>query len=169
MSVEDIQKVNQLAQELLKKGFVADRDEAVKKAQEMLNKEIAGNDVETRETDDRQNVAASGDSEERLRNIVERTKTYMESQLNGYKNALIALEKEIRRLNQEVEQLKSRPRPQPPKEEPKVEEPKPEAPAPQQPAPQPEATKQEGNSNPRTGNHKSDDVSIEKMFYFGNK
>jgi hypothetical protein len=28
---------------------------------------------------------------------------------------------------------------------------------------------QEKESNPRTGGNKSDDVSIEKMFYFGNK
>ena len=70
MSVEDIQKVNTLAQELLNKGFASSREEAVEKAQGMLNKEItsANTDMNIND-DDRQNVSSAGTSEERLRNI----------------------------------------------------------------------------------------------------
>jgi len=176
MSVEDIQKVNELAQELLDKNFAADRDEAVKKAQEMLNKEITGGEKEMNQeignNDDRQNVETAGSSEERLRNMIERTKEYMEGQLTAHKNALIGLEKAMRQLHQEIETLKSRPAPQPQK----VEEPAPQPAQQEQPqqAAQPaqqEAPAQEQGSdpNPRTGSHKPDDVSIEKMFYYGNK
>ena len=181
MSVEDIQKVNKFAQELLDQGIVESREEAVKKAQEMLNKEIAGGDVQVKETEEKQNIAASGSNEDNLRNMIERTKTYMETQFNGYKNALIALEKEIRRLHQEVETLKSRPVPQPTKQQDPAEEPqKVEESAPQDPGtqtksdssqePQKVEVKQEsGESHPKVGKTNAEDVSIEKMFYFGNK
>jgi hypothetical protein len=191
MSVENIQKVNTLAQELLDKGFADSRDEAVQKAQEMLNKEIVGTNVEIKETDEKQNVASvAGDNEDRLKNMVERTKEQVERQLNGYKNALIALEKEIRALRQDVETLKSRaihakpgPAEEPqkvkpdPEEEPmKVDDP---ANEPQKvseegkpdPANEPQKVeeKQEGESHPKVGRTNSEEVSIEKMFYFGNK
>ncbi|MEE9524996.1 MAG: hypothetical protein V3V78_00120, partial [Candidatus Woesearchaeota archaeon] len=79
---------------------------------------------------------------------------------------------------QQVAELKSRPVQQAPKVEPAPVEEKQENPAnePQQVAPGPaeepqkvEEAQKEGESNPRTGNHNSEDVSIEKMFYYGNK
>ena len=108
MSVEDIQKINNMAQTFLDQGGYSSREEAVRKAQEMLNKEIAGNDIQMKETDEKQNIAASGENSDQLRNMVERTKEYMERQMTGYKNALIALEKEINSLKQEIETMKSR-------------------------------------------------------------
>ncbi len=170
MSVEDIQKVNKFAQELLDQGVVETREDAVAKAQEFLNKEIAGNDVQIRETDEKQNIAASADSEERLRNMVERTKTYVESQFAAYKNALLGLERELHALHQQVEELKARGAVKTAADtgfaEKKVEEAaeagegKPEDPA---------KVEEKKESHPRTGNHNSEDVSIEKMFYYGNK
>jgi hypothetical protein len=188
MSVEDIQRVNKLAQELLDQGFTESREDAVKKAQEMLNKEIVGDNIEIKETDDRQNVASVGNSEERLRNIIERTKEYTEKQFANYKNALIALEREIRALKQEVETLKAKGtnagkseegKPDPADIPQKVsEEEKPDpAEEPQKvedPANEPQkveekSEEQKSDSHPKRGEFNSDDVSVEKMFYFGNK
>ena len=162
MSVEDIQKVNDLAQELLKKGFVGSREEAVQKAQEMLNKEITGA-AQIKETDEKQNIAASGDDPEKLRNMVERTKEYVERQFNGYKNALIALEKEINALKQQVSELKTKAAKPDPAEEPmKVEKSG-------DPAEEPQKVEEKKDSHPKVGRNNPEDVSIEKMFYFGNK
>ena len=168
MSVEDIQKVNEMAQTFLDQGVYSSREEAVKKAQEMLNKKIAGNDLQIKETEDKQNIAASGEDADKLRNMVERTKEYVERQFGGYKNALIALEKEIRALKQEVETLKSRPA-APVQQAPQQQAPSHQQEQPQQQAPAQEAPKQSNESNPRTGKSNPDDVSVEKMFYFGNK
>ncbi len=170
MSVEDIQKVNKLAQELLDQKIIESREEAVQKAQEMLNKEIVGDNIQIKETDDRQNVAAAGNSEERLRNIIERTKEYMEKQFAGYKNALMALEREIRALQQQVEELKSKAQsssqeriPEEPSEPEQKQEPE------KQEQLEESEKKSEGEPHPKRGNYNPDDVSVEKMFYFGNK
>ena len=40
MSIEDVQKINQMAQNLLDQKMVETREEAVKEAQRLLNKEI---------------------------------------------------------------------------------------------------------------------------------
>ncbi|MBW2995984.1 hypothetical protein KY332_01655 [Candidatus Woesearchaeota archaeon] len=184
MSIEDIQKVNKLAQELLDQGFTESREDAVKKAQEMLNKEITGAHIEVKETDEKQNVAAVADDPDKLRNMIDRTKTYLENQLSGYKNALLALEKEIRALRQEVETLKARKetnagKPDPadipqkvddPANEPqKVEDPAEEPQKVDDPANEPQKVEEKKESHPKRGEYNSDDVSVEKMFYYGNK
>ena len=167
MSVEDVMKVNNLAQELLTQGVVASREEAIKKAQEMLNKEIAGNDIQIKETEDKQNIAVEGESIEKLKNMIERTKEHTERQLAGYKNALIALEKEIRALQQVVSEIKARGAASTAKQVPaeKVEQ----AAAP--PGPDEEPAKIEKQEpHPKVGNNQNnEDVSVEKIFYFGNK
>lgn len=161
MSVEDVMKVNKMAQEFLDQGICASRDEAVKKAQEMCNKEIAGNDVKVEETSDRQNIAVEGDSLDKLKNIIERTKEQTERKFDAYKNALMALEKEIVSLKSQIKRLESQPKsaPQPAAQSETKEEAQQQA---------PEQPQQE--SHPKVGNHKNnEDVAIEKMFYFGNK
>jgi len=158
MSVEDIQKVNNLAKELLDQGFCESRDDAVQKAQEMLNKEIAQGQVgEENQSSSKQEV-----DEAQLRNMVERTKSYVESQLSGYKVALLGLEKELRNLHQQVQELKTKASQQAAQA----------APAPIQETSETEKNEEkpkESKNNPRTGNISSEDVSIEKMFYYGNK
>jgi len=156
MSVEDIQKVNALAQELLKKGLVSSRDEAVKRAQEMLNKEIVSANVPVKETSEKQSVAA-GDSFEKLRNMLERTKEGIEAQMNGYKNALVALEREIHSLKDQVSKLKAG-EPRAAQQTISVQEVR-----------KPAEKEEKPKSHPRMGNYKSDQVSVEKMFYYGNK
>ncbi|MBR9691661.1 hypothetical protein GOV06_02650 [Candidatus Woesearchaeota archaeon] len=166
MSVEDVQKVNQLAQELIEKGFAADREEAVKKAQEMLNKEITSA-AQVKETDEKQNIAASEVSDDSLKNMIERVKDHVARQFEGYKNALLGLEKELRALKQQVEELKSRGVSRTAADrgiaEKKVEE---AAEPDEEPM---KVEKEEGEAHPKVGRNNPDDVSIEKMFYCGNK
>ncbi|MBD3355013.1 hypothetical protein GF361_03435 [Candidatus Woesearchaeota archaeon] len=187
--VEDIQKVNELAQELLKKNFVESRDEAVKKAQEMLNKNITGDvpekEKETKEqgkspdfhkkeekeekiggAEEKQSTISENSLKE-LRDKINQTKKYTEKQFASYKNALIALEKEIRKVKQQVNKINMR-KPNPEKKPMNVNKKENEKKE-QDPAEEPQKVEEKENSNPRTGNHKSEDVSIEKMFYYGNK
>ena len=102
MSVEDIQKVNKLAQELLDQGFTDSRETAVQKAQEMLNKEVVS--AQQMNEPVQQQSAVQTDSDN-LKNMIERTKEQIARQFAGYKNALIALEKEIMSLKEEVSKL----------------------------------------------------------------
>jgi len=204
MSVEDIQKVNELAQELLKKNFVENREEAVKKAQEMLDKKITG-EVPEREKEAEEQGKSPAFSKEKvkeekpeekekqekstiiddnslkeLRNKINQTEEYTKKQFANYKNALIALEKEIKKVKQQVDKINTS-APKDPAEEPqKVQDPAEEPQKVKKGQDHGNQTKSDSSqeepqkvkdkkSNPRTGDNKSEDVSIEKMFYFGNK
>ena len=163
MSVEDIQKVNQLAQEYLDQGFADSREEAVKKAEETLNKDLGIGTLQEKHAEE--TSSDKGDSEN-LRNMITRTKEYMERQFVGYKNALLGLEKEIGVLKQQIVDLSAR-------GERRAAQKSEVSDANVQEAAQQEEQKElpqdKKESNPRTGNHTSDEVSIEKMFYYGNK
>ena len=87
----------------------------------------------------------------------------MERQFAGYKNALMALEKEMGVLQQQIVDLSARGESRAAQES-GVAEKNVEA----QPE-QPKEAPPRRESNPRTGEHTSEEVSIEKMFYYGNK
>lgn len=167
MSVEDVMKINKMAQELLNQGIVSSRDEAVKKAQEMLSKDILPQ-PQGRNTDNKQSVVMNDSSIEALRNNLERMKERYESQFAAYKNALVGLEKEITDMKRVMSQLSvnnrinsanaSEPR--------KGDAPIRAAGSNVEVPPQQEVKKE---PHPRAGNFKSGDVAIEKMFYYGNK
>ena len=155
MSVEDVMKVNKMAKEFLDQGICSSRDEAVKKAQETLNKEIAGNDIKVEEA--KQSTVVEDDSVEKLKNMLERMKDQTERRFEAYKNALMALEKEIVALKGKITTA-SLSKPEPSAPEPKIEE-----------GAEPEAKEEKKESHPKRGNYNPDDVAVEKMFYMGNK
>jgi len=158
MSVEDVMKVNKLAQDLLDQGLVASRDDAVKRAQEMLSKEIVGNDIKVEDVQDKQTISVNDNSLDKLRNMVERIKEHSERKLDSYKDGLMALEKELKCLRVEIEDMKSRERRKAMEAKASVEKKEVQ-----------EKIVEEKESHPRKGNFNSDDVSVEKIFYFGNK
>ncbi len=164
MSVEDIQDVNKLAQELLDHGLEASREDAVKKAEEMLNKKL----VEAK-----QSVVTEQDDMSRIKNIAERTKDHLDRQIGNFKQEIMRLDGEINALKEQIKELR---RPtgefkasqetgltdekvseaaKEPVEPVKVEE--------------EEKTEEKKESHPKRGNYTSKDVSMEKVFYCGKK
>ena len=83
MSIEDVQKVNKMAQDLLDQGLINSREDAVKEAQRLLKKEI----VDKQEVKENGSVVAKDDLEY-YKNIITRTKEYTLQQLNAFKKEI---------------------------------------------------------------------------------
>ena len=154
--IEDIQKVNKLAQELLNQGIATSRDEAVEKAQQFLNKEITS---EQKVTSDNK-IQTGNITVESLKNIFERHKEITQRKFNDFRSAINALAEEINNIKEQLSKARV------------------EARTAKQAGLDPEQKtgqiklkpeEKEKESHPRRGNWKSEDVSIEKMFYCGNK
>ena len=144
MSVDDIQKVNKLAQDLLNQGICSDRQEAVKKAEEMLNKNLAKN-VEP--------SAVASSEDDNFKMLFDRFKDYTQKQMQVFRNDLQCLNDQIKSLKS---QLHSRPKPVVKQAE-------------NSDNPQTTIKEDDDKPHPKRGNTKSEDVCIEKMFYYGNK
>jgi len=151
MSIEDIQKINQLAKNLLDKGMVSSREDAVKEAQRILNREI----VNKQEVKGDGSVAA-GNNLEQFKNIITRTKEYTLQQLNAFKKEIENLTAEIHKLKNEMSVLKVTRSAEKPDDNPK------------EPVQQRLRTK-EKETNQRTGEISPEEVAVDKIFYYGNK
>jgi hypothetical protein len=152
MSIEDIQKVNKMAQELLNQGMVSDREEAVKEAQRILNKEI----VDKQEVKQNGSAAAKDDLEY-YKNIITRTKEYTLQQLNAFKKEIGTLSAEVHKLRNEVSCLKVV------RSVERKEEDDPKEPV------QQKLKSKKKNINQRTGGISPEEVAVDKIFYYGNK
>ncbi len=166
MSVEDIQKVNKLAQDLLNQNICSDRQEAVQKAEQMLNKSIVSS----------QSSNHSSEELDKYKNMIQRQRDYFERQFNQFKLDIQSLAEEIRLIKSKVNASRvinsptqpsqftsSQPAPSQNSEAPKTSE--------ESIAPVPQATlnTKPEEPHPRVGRNNPSDVSIEKMFYYGNK
>lgn len=165
ISIEDIQKINNLVSELLKKGICSTREEAVKMAESYLNKQV----ISDKKTE--VSKVLSPKKEDEYRNMIERTKTYMQKELMNLRNALEILAKEISKLKQEVNNLKIA------GESKSVENTELEGKNVKEAAEEQEKLEEEEEKEekkdkkfyPKQGKFGSEDVSVEKMFYYGNK
>ena len=159
ISIEDVQKINNMVSELLKKRIVDTREEAVKMAEGYLNKKLVNKQKSKR------NVASSEGDLEYYRNMFERTKEYMQKELKNFRHAVETIAKEIGKIKQEVNNLKIQGEARSVKDSElsgkNVKE-----------AAEKQENLEEGNNkefHPKQGRLKSEDVSVEKMFYYGNK
>ncbi|MBW2981332.1 hypothetical protein KY343_00500 [Candidatus Woesearchaeota archaeon] len=152
MSIEDVQKVNRLAQDLLEQGMMSSREDAIKEAQRILNKEIVGKQ-EVKED----GSAAAKDNLEYYKNIITRTKEYTLQQLNAFKKEIELLSSEVRKLKNEISVLKVV------KSVEKTEEDDPKEPV------QQKLKAKKNETNQRTGKINPNDVAVDKIFYYGNK
>ncbi len=154
--IENIQKVNKLAQELIEQGIAVCREDAVKKAQQFLNKEI----INEQEITSANQVQTGNITIENLKNRFDRHKEITQRQITDMRSAINALADKIDNVkqsfitrreavtikeagfkpDQKTKELKAEPR----KEESK-------------------------ESHPKKGNWQSKDVAIENIFYCGNK
>ncbi|RLE44961.1 hypothetical protein DRJ16_00905 [Candidatus Woesearchaeota archaeon] len=155
--IEDIQKVNKLAQELLDQGIVEDRTKAVEMAEAILRKKVASvKDLKEKDVIymDSQAQAVPELTLEQLKAIFDRSKDMLQRQID-------LLRKELEKINDELKMIKE-----------KINVPikgqavlKTERDA----ATSIDADSTEKKPHPKVGSFTPEDVSIEKMFYYGDK
>ena len=156
MSVEDVQKVNRLAQELLDQNMASSREDAVKQAQQILNKKIAD-----KQEIDKEGNAVVKDDLDYYKNIITRTKEYTLQQLNVFKKEIETLTTEVNKLKAEIATMnfsKEKSAQESGLADKKVKK-----------AKQQKLKDKKKETHPIQGNFGSGDVAIDKIFYFGKK
>lgn len=175
--IEDIQKINKLAKEMLTHGMATSLDEAVSKAQATLRNNGA---ITLNIGDAKQNLAQQKEKktdDEEIDQIsiekpampkidwqeaMSKNTQYVVGQLKIYQQMIEQMNNEIILLKRELQTLKNSQShlniPSNSREQViNIDD----TPAPQKTP--------EQKSHPKQGNFSSEDVSIEKVFYFGNK
>lgn len=134
-SVDKIMRVNELAQQLLNQGVVASRDEAVKKAEEMMNTNIAKADVvndgneqqvvpqeESSQSNSQEQSQEAQNSETQMSQTpsqsnaqvnadneqVTKLYNYVKEQFSIFKDNIVKLNNEIKQVKEDLESLRTR-------------------------------------------------------------
>jgi len=176
MDVEQIQKINKLALDLMRQGLATSRDEAVTQAEKVFRRqEISeydsfketwqevGKEQQPKESkEERSDVSLNPDE---IKEILKQNADFMVKKIKEFQEKVMSLEKEMAELRTKVtyhrlptvEEVKQQSQIQ--KEEKVSVEGNPRTPT--------EAASK--SSHPRSGNFKAEDVSIEKFFYMGSK
>lgn len=173
--VEDIQRINDLARELLNHHMADSLTEAVEKARQMLNKtDVPGvgmgipNPVlkkeefkieELKEAKQEQAFSQRINNDE-WKQVLSKNNEYIVEQFRLMKSKLEEAFKEIETLKEKVKKM------DPPLRQLMQEEKKQQHEQGQHTIAQPQ---QKQEAHPRQGNFQSSDVAIDKIFYFGNK
>ena len=179
MDVEQIQKINNLALELMKQGLVQSRDEAVYQAESIFKRKETGGYSEIRETLNKVETAKVPSkidektelSQEKIQEIMEKNTTFLVKTIKDFQEKIIFLEKEIDQLKNKINYHKL------PTvrdfvanksdSQPYIENASGVPPVIEEPIRREE--KKPSSSHPRYGDYKENDVSIEKFFYMGSK
>ncbi len=140
-SVDEIQKINNLARELVKHNIASTSDEALRKAEEMIKGKAEPNELKTLEEGFNREIRATN---LRIDGVMQEI-TALRGGINKIGDYIHELEVKIGKQNKQ------------PREE-----------APPQPAPK-EAPKQQEPKEEKKNGFSEDDVSIEKIFYYGKK
>ncbi|PIN73904.1 hypothetical protein COV20_02195 [Candidatus Woesearchaeota archaeon CG10_big_fil_rev_8_21_14_0_10_45_16] len=173
MDVEQIQKINSLALELMKQGLATDREDAINQAQKIYKEQDSRGYSQMRNTmgqvhgtpEPAQGSSMGGHSElgqDKIKEILEQNTKYIVKTLKEFNEKVNVLEKEMEALKIKmnynrlptVKELTTNSVPEP------VAAPRPTE-QPQQP--------EKPASHPRSGGYNENDVSIEKFFYMGNR
>ncbi|MBU0460999.1 MAG: hypothetical protein KJ574_00275 [Nanoarchaeota archaeon] len=166
MDVDKLQRINNLARELMKHGMAGSMDEAVRMAEEKIqgNPEVSNirntmaNDVISQS----QVVpSSSGSSTPKMTEDLEvrKLRISLEDQskmVNAMAGKIDELVTEFNRLQQEINRLKTIQVPPAGDKEGQTQFRQP-------------AEEKKSGAHARSGNYKPEDVAIEKMFYYGNK
>jgi hypothetical protein len=197
MDVERIQKVNNLALDLMRQGLADNRDDAIVQAEKIYDGKDTEEYSSMKETmekvkeDHRAYIGESSQetnedlSQEKVKDILEQNTKFIVKRFKEMQEKIEKLEKEMIDLGRRVttgptvrEIVSNVPPISVPKPEvesntqPEVQEPQqqqePQVQQ-QEAAPVQEQKQEQNTSHPRSGNYNADDVSIEKIFYMGNK
>ena len=164
MNIDQIQKINEMAVNLLRQGLATSRDEAVVQAEKFFKEQGESNYAQIRERMTPVAVQANGQqaaeplAPDQIKEILEKNSSFMVKSIKEFQEKVLALEKEVADLRSRVAFNRPvQPAAPPLGEIPVIKQPA-QANSQEKPAP-----------HPRQGNWKSDDVSIEKFFYMGKR
>jgi len=143
MDVEKLKKMNELSKELKKHGMAESTKEAFEKAGKMVRDEAVG-DVISKST---QKAEASDSFDKHYQIMLERQNRQLANEIIALKEAVAAIKEEIDKLKQ------AKPIQQQPKQEKQATF----------------AKKEEQKQHPKQGSFTSEDVAVDKVFYFGKK
>ena len=170
MDVDRIQKVNNLALDLMKQGLAQDREEAVVKAEEIFKERDTEDYANIRQTmeevkpeirvEEQREEKTEELSQETIKEILGKNTQFIIKTFREFQEKIAGMEREISFMKNRM--LNSGPAVKEVVSNVNKE-------SGQQPAQQAEQEKPAENSHPRSGNYKNEDVSIEKFFYMGNK
>ena len=176
MDVERIQKINNLALDLMKQGLASDRQEAVAQAEKIFrvrdNEEYNSlkerMDVSNNNSEKKQDI-----SQEQVKDILEQNTKFLVKKITQFQDQIINLKKEIDDIKnqsfnriptvkeliatevQKQSEIRAQPQnnsvPQPAYQE----------------IPKQESKPSSAEPHPRLGGYKQEDVSVEKFFYMG--
>lgn len=147
MDVEKLKKMNELSKELKKHGIADSTKQAFAQAGEMVRDEAVG-DVITR-SGNSEKSKDSFDSQYQI--MLERQNRQMASEIKALKETVAAIQEELKQLK--CADFKARTPEQ--RQEPSVEK---------------QATLQKKEEkHPKQGDFNSDDVAVDKIFYYGKK
>ena len=170
MDVERIQKVNNLALDLMKQGLAADREEAIAKAEKIFKERDTEDyaEIRNRMEDSPQKTETPQNSEtelsqDEIKNILQKNKEFIVRTFKAMQEKIDYFEREMTVLRGKVA-AGTRVQEVATNETPKQEQTQQETLKPEQ-----SEQKSNGESHPRSGNYAENDVSIEKFFYMGNK
>lgn len=180
MDVEKLKKLNQLTKELQKHSFAFTSEDAFKQAEKVFdNVKNNLNTVEQtppteqtviKESTNNNNSVSTENSTDYL--LQKKIEYLMEMSTKKFIQEIENMKTEIQNLNLQIQNMKNDQasqqlsQVQPTKTEETVEQPINDEPKQSQTT---SDSKKTNEPHPRQGNYKSEDVSIEKMFYFGNK
>lgn len=161
MDVDRLQKINNMALNLLQQGIAKDREDAVMQAERIFQKNSQEyTELRTRVGQNVQQEMASAMAPDQIKDILEKNATFMVKKIQEFQSKIDSLQSDVGKLR---EQMASRPativREVPAQQE-------------QQSRQQQQASSSPSSSppsHPRVGAFTSQEVSIEKFFYMGNK
>ena len=185
MDIEQIQKINALAVDLMKRGLANDREEAVRQAEKVyqdrdidggyssmrqtmegVNSEVRRYNIENNNVPAGMTGSAPEISQDQLKGILEKNTTFIITKFKEFQEKIEAMEKEMTTLRSQMAYSRTS-APVSAQGEVRIQSASPErtvsVPASAQ-----------GNSSapvshPRSGGYNVGDVSIEKFFYAGHK
>ena len=152
MDIEAMKKVNALTIELQKHGIAPSSEEAYQQAQQIFHSQDIQKPAETPLTTENHNDTLL---EKKYELMLTMNNKKFDEQIHSMQDSINTLTQELSRLKTELASMHTRTTSQ---EEPKKTE---------TPTAQPTPAKKE--EHPRQGSFTPGDISIEKMFYFGNK
>ena len=178
MNVDQIQKINALALDLLKQGLASDREDAVNQAERIYEHRYGSDATHLRQTQEAIQTSSSPRrpdtptfstiepelGTEKVKDILEKNTNFLVKTIKEFQERMQAMEKEVSSLrqgmaNSRVERMSQSSTPPPLGEinatNTSIQRGKTEAPT--------------AENHPRTGNFKQAEVSIEKIFYMGGK
>lgn len=166
MDVERIQKINNLALDLVKQGLAPDREEAIRQAEKIYSGHIEEYDTireglaqtepqEVKKVDE----PATELRQDEIKNILEQNTKFLVKKITHFQDQISAMEKEMQSLKSQLAynkipsagQILTK-----------------ETVKPNEPSQEKNLHGKENEKHPRMGNYSDEDVSVEKFFYMGN-